>query len=426
MRFKLVSSIFTFLLIFISFLGFSQNREKTKERIIELSSPEYHGRGYINDGCNKAADYIAEEMEKIGVKSFPEGYFQELEFDVNTFPGKLQVNIDDEKLVPGVDFLIGPATPSVNDRFTLYKPDSLLLNDTTAFKKKLENDIFLDQMLVVDYAQTENIEIKKFYIRIMMDNEHFGGIVELIPEELMWAVRTFQNDYPVVKVKRESYPEDAEELTLKVKAKMQFNYEVKNVIGYIEGETDEFIVLTAHYDHLGRMGKKVYIHGAQDNASGTAMVLDFAEYYADVKPHYSIAFMLFAGEEAGLFGSINYVTNPLFDLSKIKMVINLDMVGTGDDGITVVNGASPDYKKEWELFEELNIEWEFFTNLKARGEAANSDHYPFHAVGVPAVFIYTMGGKTYYHNPKDTPETLTFTGYEALFDLIICFIDKYE
>ena len=427
MLLKIRLNILFFVFLSFSVLSTAQNKEKTYDRIEILTSPDYHGRGYVKDGCGKAADYLAGEMQNIELKYFSENYSQKFEFNVNTFPNKLSVKLDKQKLEPGVDYLIGPATPSINQTYQLYLPDSVLLNDTTAFKKLLKSNDFSNKMLVVDYAETENIEIKKFYINIMLRNTAFGGIVELIPDELMWAVRTFQQDFPVVKIKREAYNRDAKELKLNVKTKFIENFEAKNVIGYVEGKnTDEFIVFSAHYDHLGRMGKKVYIPGAQDNASGTAMLLDIAEYYMENQPERSVVFMLFAGEEAGLLGSINYVLNPLFDLSKIKMVINLDLVGTGDDGITVVNGANPDYSAIWDKIEQLNIENEYFTTIKARGEAANSDHYPFHAVGIPAIFIYTMGGQTYYHNPKDKLETLTFTGYDALFKLLLNFVEEYE
>jgi Zn-dependent M28 family amino/carboxypeptidase len=260
----------------------------------------------------------------------------------------------------------------------------------------------------------------------MRYNSWFGCIVELIPEELMWSVSTKVQTYPVVKIKRESFDKKTQMIKLNSKSEYVNDFEARNVIGYVEGEKDEFIVFTAHYDHLGWMGKDVFIPGAQDNASGTALVLDLADYYSKNKPEYSIAFMLFFGEEAGLFGSTYYVMNPLFDLKKIKAVFNLDMVGTGDDGITVVNGAEEDYKDIWNLIDKINKENEFFTEIKARKESANSDHYPFHAKGVKAVFIYTMGGKTYYHNPKDKPETLTFTGYNQLFGLLTKFVEEYE
>ena len=102
------------------------------------------------------------------------------------------------------------------------------------------------------------------------------------------------------------------------------------------------------------------------------------------------------------------------------------MVGTGDDGITIVNGKADGYETIFENINSINLRNEYFTVLKARNEAANSDHYPFHAMGTKAIFIYTMGGKTYYHNPKDKPETLTYTGYIPLFNLLIDFVKSYE
>lgn len=426
----LKNSLYFSLLLFFSLTFntgvFSQNKEKTLERIEKLASPEFYGRGYTNNGAGIAADYLAGEMKNAGLKFFGDSYFQTFKYNVNTFPGKLKVKTDRKTLVPGVDYLIGPSTPSVKAKYEIYLPDSVLLNDTVKFANELKTGDFRKKAFVIDYAQTQNIDIKKFYIKIMRQNQWFGCIAELIPEELMWSVSTQVQTYPVVKIKRESFDKSSKTLQIDVKSEYVREFEAKNVIGYIQGEKDECLVFTAHYDHLGQMGKKIYIPGAQDNASGSAMVLDLAGYYSQNKPEYSIVFMLFYGEEAGLLGSLYYVLNPLFDLEEIKAVINLDMVGTGDDGITMVNGASEDYKDIWRKFERLNVDNEYFTVMKARAESANSDHYPFHEMGVPAIFIYTMGGKTYYHNPKDKPETLTFTGYNQLFELLTKFVKEYE
>lgn len=404
----------------------AQDIDKSKERIGVLTSPVFYGRGYVNNGGDIAADYISEQMKLAGLKHFGDSYFQVFKYNVNTFPGPLKVKLQAESLVPGADFMIGPASPAIRAKYEIFLPDSLLLNDTIKFMSELANIDYKEKAFVIDYAQTQNIDIKKFYINIMRYNRWFGCVIELIPEELMWSVSTQVQTYPVVKIKREAYDRNTEVIKLNTKSEYVRDFEAKNVIGYVEGEKDEFIVFTAHYDHLGRMGKDVYIPGTQDNASGTAFVLDLADYYSKNKPEYSIAFMLFFGEEAGLLGSSYYVKNPLFDLGKIKAVINLDMVGTGDDGITIVNGAEEDYKDIWDLIDKINKENEFFTEIKARKESANSDHYPFHAMGVKAVFIYTMGGKTYYHNPKDKPETLTFTGYNQLFELLTKFVEEYE
>jgi len=403
----------------------AQNIDKTKQRIEKLTSPEFHGRGYVENGAGIAADYIAEEMKAIGLKSFGDSYFQTFKYNVNTFPGKLKVKLDGKTLIPGEDYMIGPSSPSVNAKYEVYLPDSILLNDTIAFVAALTKNDFSKKAFVLDYAQTQNIEIKKFYINIMRYNRWFGCVVELIPDGLMWSVSKQVQTFPVIKINRNSYSRSTKIVQLNVKSELIKDFEANNVIGYIEGEKQQFIVFSAHYDHLGMMGKKVYIPGAQDNASGTAMVLDLADYYSKNKPEYSIAFMLFFGEEAGLLGSLYYVLNPLSELKNIKAVINLDLVGTGDDGITIVNGASEDYKDIWNLFEKINKENEYFTVMKPREESANSDHYPFHEMDVPAVFIYTMGGKTFYHNPNDKLETLTFTGYNQLFGLVTKFVEEY-
>ncbi|NJO68366.1 MAG: M28 family peptidase [Bacteroidetes bacterium] len=97
--------------------------------------------------------------------------------------------------------------------------------------------------------------------------------------------------------------------------KKLIKHNARNVIGYLPGETDTFIVFTAHYDHLGYMGRNTMFPGANDNASGTSMVLDLIRELSEKKNHrYSYAFMLFSGEEAGLLGSTHYVQHPYFPL----------------------------------------------------------------------------------------------------------------
>src|SRR5690606_25921598 len=105
------------------------------------------------------------------------------------------------------------------------------------------------------------------------------------------------------------------------------SHNARNVIGYIKGTAfpDSFIVFSAHYDHLGMMGKQALFPGANDNASGVAMMLDIMHHYKKNPPAYSVCFMAFAGEEAGLLGSYYYTEKPLFPLGQIAMLINLDL-----------------------------------------------------------------------------------------------------
>jgi len=217
-------------------------------------------------------------------------------------------------------------------------------------------------------------------------------------------------------------------VTLNIEAELKKRHRTQNVIGFIEGaeEPEKYIVFTGHYDHLGMMGEDAIFRGANDNASGIAMLLNFVKHFSASghRPKQSIAFMAFAGEEAGLLGSQYYVQNPLFPLEQIEFVINVDLLGTGEDGITVVNGAV--HTKEFNTLVELNERSKYLKQVKKRGKASNSDHHPFSEKGVPAFFLYTMGGITAYHDIYDIPETLPLTEFEGVFKLIRDFIYNLE
>ena len=179
-------------------------------------------------------------------------------------------------------------------------------------------------------------------------------------------------------------------------------------------------MFTAHYDHLGAIGQEHYFPGANDNASGTATVMDLARYFAkkENQPKYSIAFMLFTGEEAGLLGSFYYAENPYFPLENIKLVVNLDMVGSGSKGITLVNSSK--HTAVYEKFVAINDGSQYLPEIRKRGPSANSDHHPFDEKGVPAIFIYSMGKETpYYHNHLDNATDFPFTKYNELFQLLV-------
>jgi aminopeptidase YwaD len=204
-------------------------------------------------------------------------------------------------------------------------------------------------------------------------------------------------------------------------------HKTQNVVGFIEGSKypDSFFVFTAHYDHVGMMGKDVMFPGANDNASGTAMIIDLARHYSQNKPEISIVFIAFSGEEAGLYGSRYFSEHPLFPLENIKLLINLDMVGTGSDGIAFVNGSVfPDL---FEIVNKINEEKKYLKRLKVRGEACNSDHCFFYKKGVPAFFIYSMGKEhMHYHNVYDKADILPLTKYDEIFKLLTNFVAKLE
>jgi hypothetical protein len=110
------------------------------------------------------------------------------------------------------------------------------------------------------------------------------------------------------------------------------------------------------------------------------------------------------------------------DLPSIKFLINLDLLGTGDDGMMVVNGAI--FTKQFEILENINKEKSLVKEIKKRGKAKNSDHYWFTEKGVPSFFIYTLGGVSFYHDIDDVEKTLPLTDYKDVFKLLVEFASR--
>ncbi len=132
--------------------------------------------------------------------------------------------------------------------------------------------------------------------------------------------------------------------------------------------------------------------------------------------------MAFGAEESGILGSKYFTENPTFPLSSINFMINVDIMGTGDEGIQVVNGT--EFKPQFNKLVEINKKNDYLKQVKIRGKAANSDHYWFSEKGVPAIFIYTLGGISAYHDIYDVSKTLPLTKFEDCFRLLTDFVSE--
>ena len=375
-----------------------------------------HGRGYVKHGDKKAARFISNEFRKNHLIFFQKDYYQELSYPVNTFPGKIKVSVDHHPLIPGSEFVIASSSPSIHGLFQMIR-----LMDDTAVSAVKADSLGLSRKFVITKG-----DIKK-----MSRNNpfHSAGIILLLkPEENLWwhvSNGTFVTGHTLLVIRSGKLNDDSKLLEIKAKNRFFPNYRSQNVMGYIKGSEipDSFLVITAHYDHLGMMGNKTYFPGANDNASGTAMMLDMARYYSlpENRPRCSMVFIALTGEETGLFGSNYFCDHPLFPLDKIRFLINLDMVGTGSDGITVVNGTV--YKDDFDRMVAINEERKYVKEVAIRGESCNSDHCPFYLKGVPSIFIYTRGPEfNEYHNITDLAEKLPLTAYEGVFSLLTDFL----
>ncbi|MFZ4549110.1 MAG: M28 family metallopeptidase [Bacteroidales bacterium] len=419
-----------FPIIFLSQISFAQDIGYARSLIDTLAAPGMHGRGYVNYGDKIAAGFLANEFEKIGLSSFSTGFQQHYSFPMNTLPGKLAASANGKSLVAGSDFQVWSASPSIKGTFKVHVLTSEILSHNRKLQKFISRNhsnefILIDKKGITDKKALAFIDSLKYYNFL-----HAKGLLFVSDTKLVWSVMigSAVRDYTVVDIKRESIPKKLKTFAVEIESEFIPNHKASNVIGWVKGhaQPDTFLVFTAHYDHLGRMGSEVYYPGANDNASGTAMVADLARHYSlpENKPYYSMVFILLSGEEAGLFGSKYCASHPPFNLKNVKFLINIDMVGTGSEGITLVNATK--YKDAFERMKKINTDNEYILTVKERGESCNSDHCPFYQIGVPAVFVYSMGKEfAEYHNPDDRSSKLPLSEYNDIFRLLRNFMDGF-
>jgi hypothetical protein len=371
----------TLIILFFLSAGhsFGQDISFNRSVVDTLTSRNFWGRGYTNEGMKKAADYLALQLKSFGLKPLGTDYLQPFTYPANTFPGKMELELNGMKLNPGVDFIVGPESRGIKAKGKLVQQDS------------------------THYVDPEN--------RVIISLE----------EKLTWSVEQKVADYTAIAVNRSILKNQPASYKINIENKFLAKFIASNVSAFVMGTSlpDSFIFITAHYDHLGGMGADTYFPGANDNASGVALLLSLAKYYAAHPQKYSIAFILFAGEEAGLVGSKFFTENPLSPLKNIRFLVNTDLAGTGEEGIMVVNAT--EFPKEFALMNAINDKYKYLVKIGARGKAANSDHYFFTEKGVPAFFFYTLGGIKAYHDIFDRSATLPLNEQADLFNLLLKF-----
>ena len=372
-----------FLSILITLIFFSstaQDISYNRKIVDTLASPTFWGRGYTKGGMHKAADFLSGEFKTLGLKPLDnKNYFQKFTYSANTFPDDMEVSINGTKLIPGVDFLVTADSRGGKAKCTLVQQDS---------------------------ATLVNAENK---------------IIVTLENKLTWDASQKVEDYTIIQLDKNRLQSIPTTINVDIENKLIKKFEAANVCAMVTGteKRDSFIFITAHYDHLGGMGSETYFPGANDNASGVALLLSLAKYYAAHPQKYSIGFILFAAEEIGLLGSKYYTEHPIVPLKNIRFLTNTDLAGTGVEGITVVNASV--FPKEFTLMNKINDENKYLVSITPRGKAANSDHYWFTELGVPAFFFYTKGGIAAYHDVFDKAATLPLNEQADLMQLMIKF-----
>jgi aminopeptidase YwaD len=207
----------------------------------------------------------------------------------------------------------------------------------------------------------------------------------------------------------------------------------ENVIAMIPGNDPklsyEYIIIGAHLDHLGyaetssRTGNEFIHHGADDNGSGSAAILEMARYYAKTKSNRrTLIFQWYSGEELGLLGAEAWARDNPRILSKTQMMLNLDMVGRLRKDELTLYGTSTAQEMESLV---ATSDWQGLKLIKIPGSPSNSDHAVFYQRGVPVLFANT-GLHEEYHTEKDTYETINYPGMVVISNALISLLNRVD
>jgi aminopeptidase YwaD len=447
-------ALFLTMVIFAGALS-AQDIQIAKKAITYLASDELEGRFPGSQGDTLTIQYIEKELERYGVDTFDFGYSQGFEIT----PG---INISKE------------AYATWNGKNLTLKKDFMPMSFTG--NKTLDAEVILD----LNQNEDTSLDYKNKWVLKIIDNKdnslpdyhelvemcmhlkavNAGGIILSFTADVTDSTEFYPFGYsrsfmsvslPVVQVSSEIINESLEkhdismsdvmasengekinfpEVELDCRMKIdKIKTKTANCAGWIEGsDTDTWIVMGAHHDHLGyggygsgsRTPERYAIHnGADDNASGVATVLMLADYYSQHKPGINLAFVLFGAEEQGLLGSKHFIENLPFEKEKIKTMLNFDMVGRVKDSVMGIIGTTT-AKEYQEILSSLN---DVPLQLKLRkGGYAGSDQAMFYAEKIPVLFFFA-GLNDDYHTPDDDVDLINFQGIKMLADMCVDLLD---
>lgn len=264
------------------------------------------------------------------------------------------------------------------------------------------------------YKDEEDYKFMDFEPRMRLANDKFGVYIPVVSIDLNLAEMILGTGQSLKKIqgkmdrnfKPNSFPVKGLQVAFAVSFDLK-DVPAHNLVAKIDGSDpqlkDEVVIVGAHYDHEGKDKRGRVYGGADDNASGTAGILEVVRAFKepDIKPKRTILFILFTAEEKGLLGSRYYTYHPLFPLKKTIAMINLDMIGRNDvDQMTVI--GKYENPKLFEIINKINkstVNFEF--NFSAEELIRNSDHFCFLRNNVPAIF-FNSGMHDQLHTPEDT------------------------
>lgn len=470
--------------------------EELKAHLNILASDEFEGRETGTEGQKKAADYIANTFEGMGLPKImgEQAYFQKIAFLSQNWKN-IRLQINGETIKHLRDFYAYPSTNRERDtvaanevvflgygiedkRYNDYKGvdvkgKTILIYDreptnrkgisyisrkkelsdwSTDWRKKLKaaKKHGVSTVLIIDSGFKENMAAAR---KLIINRRLQMGAGEM-PEKnyanncfvsSTLAKKIIGNTYQEIVKIRKKIEKKGKPISLNLPCDLQLiqrknvrSLYGENVLGFVEGIDadlkEEVIIVTAHYDHLGKRGNSVY-NGADDNGSGTSSVLEICEAFVEAKkqgigPRRSLLFMLVSGEEKGLLGSEFYTQYPVFPLEQTVANVNIDMVGRVDEK----HQDNPKYiyvigsdRLSTELhtinetanstYTQLELDYTYNAKDDPNRYYYRSDHYNFAEKGIPAIF-YFSGTHKDYHKITDTVDKINFQKMENIAKLV--------
>ncbi|NNC94364.1 MAG: M28 family peptidase [Chitinophagales bacterium] len=416
-----------------------------KEHVYFLADDSLEGRLTGSKGEEIAYKYISNRFSEAGLSYYPssESYLHNFKFRAGKkFGGENLLLINGRKIVLDEDYY-----PLV------YSGDGIAVGRAAYLNHGLEKDYegsqVEGQIAIIESALPKDIdphtdEWQKASLRKRLELAEENGALAVIVINTMENERDPEKNYemniypvgiPVVFLKDHAIQE--EEIRKKPKVELatemiQIYKSGNNVIGFIDNPSDKMVVIGAHYDHLGwgiegsrYRGEDPMIHnGADDNASGVALLLDLIQEVKNKPLDYDYCFIAFSGEELGLYGSKSLFDESFLDTSIINYMLNMDMVGRldYDERDLAVNGVGT--SEVWIKQLEKSNTPDLKLTTKESGQGP-SDHAPFYFNNIPVLHFFT-GTHEDYHHPDDDAHKLNYPGMVEIGELILNLIEELD
>lgn len=449
------------LLIVLAWVTQAQiHQENIQKHITYLASDKLQGRGTGEKGEDLAAVYLTKQFKSYNL--IPKGdkntFIQEFSFVDGIIQLPTIIRINQNKKAAGQDKKDYYALPfSASNEYNLR---SLYFEEVNEgiIAEKLQRDDYKNKnvmgKVVVMYAFPEKelnphdamSEYYSFKERAKIAQDKGAVMVFFVDRQNKNSFQDLPKDNPKAQFLRipvlwlshsfyqELKKQNITDFYLKTTIAIKPN-KGKNIVGYLDNQAQHTIVIGGHYDHLGLGHQKGSLepnpenkihNGADDNASGTAGVLELARYFSsnNRKEKFNFLFICFSGEELGLYGSNYYTKHPTIDLNTVNYMLNMDMIGRLREQKLAISGVGTSPTWVNLILSLDSIDAKITTKLDSSG-VGPSDHTSFYLKNIPVLHFYT-GTHSDYHKPSDDVDKINFEGTVQVLNFMIQLIEKTE